>query len=107
MTYKAESTDILSNMDKQINECDIFIADISEHRKLNVNPNVMFELGRAFGKSKVLLIKNKDNSLDKTPFDIKHFDIIQIDYGMGFDESMKTNLKPRILEITKKLIGFC
>lgn len=107
MTYKAESTDILTNMDKQIGECDIFIADISNHGKNKVNPNVMFELGRVYDKKKFLLIRNKDNKVSNSAFDIQHIDYIPIDYGMGFDTSMKENLKPRIMNIIKNIIGFC
>lgn len=107
MTYKAESTDILANMDKQICECDIFIADISNHGKSKVNPNVMFELGRVYDKKKFLLIRNKDNKISNSAFDIQHIDYIPIDYGMGFDASMKENLKPRIMNIIKNIIGFC
>ena len=107
MTYKAESTDILANMDKQIGECDIFIADISNHGKSKVNPNVMFELGRVYDKKKFLLIRNKDNKISNSAFDIQHIDYIPIDYGMGFDTSMKENLKPRIMNIIKNIIGFC
>lgn len=107
MTYKAESTDILTNMDKQIGECDIFIADISNHGKNKVNPNVMFELGRVYDKKKFLLIRNKDNKVTNSAFDIQHIDYIPIDYGMGFDTSMKENLKPRIMNIIKNIIGFC
>lgn len=107
MTYKAESTDILANMDKQIGECDIFIADISNHGKSKVNPNVMFELGRVYDKKKFLLIRNKDNKISNSAFDIQHIDYIPIDYGMGFDASMKENLKPRIMNIVKNIIGLC
>lgn len=107
MTYKAESTDILAHMNNQIGECDIFIADISNHGKHKVNPNVMFELGRVYDNKKFLLIRNKDNKVSNSAFDIQHIDYIPIDYGMGFDSSMKEKLKPRILNIIKGIIGFC
>lgn len=107
MTYKAESTDILANMNKQIGECDIFIADISNHGKSKVNPNVMFELGRVYDSKKFILIRNKDNKVTNSAFDIQHIDYVPIDFGMGFDTSMKTNLKPRIVNLLKSIIGFC
>lgn len=107
MTYKAESTDILANMDKQIGECDILIADISNHGDNKVNPNVMFELGRVYNQKKFILIRNKDNDINNSAFDIKHIDYIPIDFGMGFDTSIKNELKPRILNITKNILGFC
>lgn len=94
-------------MDKQITECDIFIADISNHGKTKVNPNVMFELGRVYGRKKFLLIRNKDNKVTDSAFDIQHMDYIPIDFGMGFDTSMKENLKPRILNIVKEIVGIC
>lgn len=107
MKYKAESTDILASMDKQITECDIFIADISNHGKNKVNPNVMFELGRVYDRKKFLLIRNKDNKVTNSAFDIQHMDYIPIDFGMGFDTSMKEKLKPRILNIVKEIVGIC
>lgn len=106
MKYKAESTDILTNMDKQIEECDIFIADISKHNENKVNPNVMFELGRVYNKKKFILIRNQENKASDSAFDISHIDYIPIDYGMNFDTSMKKKLKPRILNIIKNIIGF-
>lgn len=107
MKYKAESTDILANMDKQIGECDIFIADISNHGKNKVNPNVMFELGRVYDKKKFILIRNKKNKISNSAFDIQHIDYVPINYDVGFDTSIKKNLKPRILNMIKNIIGFC
>ena len=107
MKYKAESTDILANMDKQIGECDIFIADISNHGKNKVNPNVMFELGRVYDKKNFILIRNKKNKISNSAFDIQHIDYVPINYDVGFDTSIKKNLKPRILNMIKNIIGFC
>lgn len=107
MTYKAESTDILANMDKQIGECDIFVADISNHGENKVNPNVMFELGRVYDKKNFILIRNQNNDINESAFDIKHIDYVPIDFGMGFDTSIKNELKPRILNMIKNIIGFC
>ena len=107
MKYKAESTDILANMDKQIGECDIFIADISNHGKNKVNPNVMFELGRVYDKKNFILIRNKKNKISNSAFDIQHIDYVPINYDVWFDTSIKKNLKPRILNMIKNIIGFC
>ena len=107
MKYAAESTDILTNMDRQIGECDIFIADISNHGKNKVNPNVMFEFGRVYDSKKFILIRNKDNKIANSAFDIQHIDYVPIDFGMGFDSSIKSLLKPRIVNILKGIIGFC
>lgn len=107
MKYKAESTDILANIDKQIGECDIFIADISNHGKNKVNPNVMFELGRVYDKKNFILIRNKKNKISNSAFDIQHIDYVPINYDVGFDTSIKKNLKPRILNMIKNIIGFC
>lgn len=107
MKYKAESTDILANMDKQIGECDIFIADISNHGDNKVNPNVMFELGRVYDKKNFILIRNKKNKISNSAFDIQHIDYVPINYDVGFDTSIKKNLKPRILNMIKNIIGFC
>ena len=107
MKYKAESTDILANMVKQIGECDIFIADISNHGKNKVNPNVMFELGRVYDKKNFILIRNKKNKISNSAFDIQHIDYVPINYDVGFDTSIKKKLKPRILNMIKNIIGFC
>ena len=107
MTYKAASTDILANMDKLIGECDIFVADISNHGENKVNPNVMFELGRVYDKKNFILIRNQNNDINESAFDIKHIDYVPIDFGMGFDTSIKNELKPRILNMIKNIIGFC
>lgn len=107
MTYKAESTDILSKMDIEIGSCDIFIADISKYKNFKVNPNVMYELGRVVGKTPFILIRNKDNKPTDIAFDIAHWSYEKINFGVAFDTSLKGLLKPKILEITKKQIGLC
>jgi hypothetical protein len=67
----------------------------------------MFELGRVYDSKKFILIRDKDNKVNNSAFDIQHIDYVPIDFGMGFDTSMKTNLKPRIVNILKSIIGFC
>ena len=67
MTGKGRSHSIIADIYKKIDECSIFIADITEN-----NPNVLYELGIAFSKSKPLLIvleKNKKGKY-KIPSDI-------------------------------------
>jgi len=104
MKYKAESTDILSNMDKEINGCDIFIADISKHNKSNTNPNVMFELGRVLGKTPFILLKNSKDKQNEKSFDIEHWSHEKINFST-LDISLKKTLKPKIIEILKNQLG--
>ena len=65
MTGKGKSFNITADIYKKIDECSIFIADITES-----NPNVMYELGIAYDKKKpIMLVKEKDKKR-KVPSDL-------------------------------------
>jgi nucleoside 2-deoxyribosyltransferase len=64
MSHQGESVDIVPKMINQIDECSIFIADISE-----ANPNVAYELGLAKGKTKSLIFVQNVDDKSKVPFD--------------------------------------
>lgn len=84
----AGSPDIVQCVTKKIDDCDVFVADISpvchieraginpSEFKLCPNPNVMFELGYAVSKlgwNKVVLLSVKEGGKSKNmPFDINH-----------------------------------
>ena len=64
MSHQGESIDIVPKMINQIDECTIFIADVSE-----ANPNVAYELGLAKGKTKSLIFVQNVDDKSKVPFD--------------------------------------
>ncbi len=64
MTHKGEAVDIVPKMISEIEECTIFIADISE-----ANPNVAYELGFAKGLKKSLIFVQNEDDKKKVPFD--------------------------------------
>ena len=75
------SPDIVSTLFSKIDECDLFVADLSlcfsddgESGKKSPNPNVMLELGYAvktLGWERVICLCNTDYG-DQYPFDIAH-----------------------------------
>jgi hypothetical protein len=84
---EAGSPDIVDIIEKKIDHCDIFIADVSpiatKGCKLISNSNVMLELGRAFSVlryQKIIIIAKKDGwRQNELAFDFSHRAIIQID----------------------------
>lgn len=67
MTGKGKSIDLIHDIYNKIEECSIFVADITE-----ANPNVMFELGLARSlKKPIILVREKDKGVD-VPSDIKN-----------------------------------
>ena len=75
------SPDIVATLFSKIDNCDLFIADLSScftedqhHEKKSPNPNVMFELGYAvktLSWERVICLCNTDYG-NKYPFDIAH-----------------------------------
>lgn len=73
------SPDIVATLISKIEDCDMFIADISlcyqcENGKMAPNPNVMLELGYAakvLGWDRIICLYNADYGKD-FPFDINH-----------------------------------
>lgn len=56
MNDKGESDDMIDNIMDEIEQCDIFIADITDN-----NPNVLYELGRAYALQKKCIIVKADS----------------------------------------------
>ncbi|AHB42019.1 hypothetical protein RAAC3_TM7C00001G0153 [Candidatus Saccharibacteria bacterium RAAC3_TM7_1] len=82
----AGAVHIVDTIKKKIDECGIFLADVSLVDKAAsgraiVNQNVMFELGYAIGKhseSRVIMVANADlGDVKNLPFDISHHRVIQ------------------------------
>lgn len=77
----AGSPNIGDTIYKKIDQCDIFVADVTiinadEKGRKTPNPNVMIELGyaiKALGWDRIILLYNKDyGDVEKLPFDINH-----------------------------------
>ena len=77
---KLGAVDIPATISEKIDNCDVFVADMtftgeSTNRKL-VNQNVMYELGYTIGKhgdSRVIMLFNTDSGeMKDLPFDISH-----------------------------------
>ena len=77
---KMGAVEIPATIMKKIDECDVFVADLSyvgeyDNRKI-VNQNVLYELGYMIGKKtadKVIMLFNNDlGEIKDLPFDISH-----------------------------------
>lgn len=65
MTSKGKSINIPEDIYKKLDNCSIFIADITE-----ANPNVMYELGIAYAKKKPIIMVRENRKTKKVPSDI-------------------------------------
>ena len=65
MSYKGKSVNITNDIYKKIDDCAIFIADITE-----ANPNVMYELGIAYNQKKPIILVKEKGKRCKVPSDI-------------------------------------
>jgi hypothetical protein len=109
------SPNIPATIFKKIDECVIFVADISfinefDAKRRTPNPNVLIELGYAIknhGYEKTILIfNNKFGKPEELPFDIRQHRILQYNYdGNKRDVAMDVlikDLKIAIMTIDKK-----
>ena len=108
--------DIPDTILKKIDECSIFVADVSfincrTAKRRTPNPNVLLELGYAvkkLGFEKIILIFNdKFGKPEKLPFDIKHRRPMQYKYNKSMDKKAALNnlagdLEHAILLIDRK-----
>jgi len=110
--------DIPDNILKKIDECSIFVADItfinekSAKRRIP-NPNVLIELGYAVKKhgfEKIIVIFNSEfGKPEELPFDIKHRKITPYQYNSSMDKNtalldLTNELEKAILIIDRKTI---
>ena len=108
--------DIPNTILKKIDECTIFIADITlinekSAERRTPNPNVLIELGYAIKKlgfEKIITIFNSEfGRPEELPFDINHRRPMLYKYNIGMDKkailkSLTTELEKSILLIDKK-----
>jgi len=97
------SPNIVSTIKDKINNCGIFVADVSivDESKLGrklVNQNVMFELGYAIAKHSelnVVMLLNSDLGDPKDlPFDISHHRVLQ--FSVENDDKSGSKLKEKL-----------
>ena len=69
---KGKSSNLISTILESIYEAEIVIADISD-----LNMNVLFELGFAFGASKKLILFTQGNSAESREKDLSDIEIIR------------------------------
>lgn len=104
------AVDIPATISDKIDNCDVFIADMTfvgecGERKF-VNQNVMYELGYTIGKhgdSRVIMLFNSDSGdVEKLPFDISHRRVLQFSIEKNKQgeslESILINILPAYLE---------
>ena len=91
MKNSGVSTDLIQDIFRKIEECSIFIADIT-----NNNSNVLYELGFAKGKGKdCILILNKDKCTEPPKSDYRN----ELYYSFTGYKSLSDTLKTNILQI--------
>ena len=91
MTHSGVSMDLIQDIFRKIEECSIFIADIT-----NNNSNVLYELGFAKGKGKdCILILNKEKSTEPLKSDIQN----ELHYSFNGYKNLIDTLKTNILKI--------
>jgi hypothetical protein len=92
--------DITNTIFKKIDECAIFVADISfingrTAKRRTPNPNVLIELGYAIKKlgfEKIILIFNNEfGKVEKLPFDINHRRLMQYKFNASMDRKVALN----------------
>ncbi|MDN4617665.1 nucleotide-binding protein [Paenibacillus sp. PsM32] len=107
---RAGSPDISKTILEKIDDCFMFIADISIVLKSDVtlkkapNPNVLFELGYAQGvlgeENIVLIFNNAHGKMEELPFDLRGKRIMQYNCHKGMSDDERANAK---LELTKQI----
>lgn len=111
--------DITETIFSKIEECDIFVADVSiinkyhsiddegnalSNVKTAPNPNVLFELGyaaRTIGWENIICIMNTDyGRIEELPFDIRH----RRPYAYSLEENEKSNVRKDIRDIISSTV---
>jgi hypothetical protein len=111
------SPDISATIFRKIDECTIFVADISfinevDSKRRTPNPNVLIELGYAIKKhgyeKAILVFNNKFGKVEELPFDIRHHRILQYNYDSSKKDTILDllikDLKIAVMTIDKKSV---
>lgn len=96
---EAGSPDIVEKLWDQIENCDLFVGDISAVSDAgDPNSNVVYEIGIAdavLGERRVILVCSRDTDIEKLPFDINHKRISHL----GKDDKSATNKLNEWIEV--------
>lgn len=105
---RAGSPDIVRVIQEKINECYIFIADISlavydeKSNKKSPNPNVLLELGYAQGilsEENIIMILNEAyGRIDELPFDLKGKRIMTYNCSETIEAEEKSKCKKELIQ---------
>ena len=109
------SPDIGDTIFEKIDQCDLFIADItlindrtSSYRR-TPNPNVLIELGYAIktlGWERILLLQCKDyGDIEELPFDINHRRIVNFSLGLETCNKNKSESKEYVIKCISESIN--
>lgn len=108
MRFRGRSQRIDQRLIEKINECDIFIADLT-----TCNENVIFEIGLAEGAKKPMILIKADSDSSRVPFEeieINNnlpFDMDKLQWipysSTGYYNKIKSIMKNNIPEILKEL----
>lgn len=93
MKFKGGTFDLEEDIMDKINNCDIFVADISKS-----NPNVMYELGIAAKAGKPVMILKKNGDKAKIPSDIILKFQVRFNECMDLNDKIYENLKAILQE---------
>lgn len=110
---RAGSPDIIQAILEKIDDCFIFVADVSlipsnSNGKKSPNANVLFELGYAYGvhsDESIIMVFNTDTGkIEDLPFDIRSKRIIAYHCSENMDPETKKQEKVRLKERLKYAI---
>ncbi|CAM1354466.1 hypothetical protein [Tenacibaculum halocynthiae] len=99
MTHNGATKNIISKMIKEIENCSIFIADVTER-----NPNVAYELGYARSMNKPTIIVQKHDDPTEIPFD--YAQDFRKTYNIGAPDSLENLAYDDIKAILETNYGF-
>ena len=90
MTGKGKTYDLIADIYYKIEQCSIFVADITE-----ANPNVLYELGLAKSKGKpIIIVRDKIKGKKyKIPSDIRNDNFYNFDGIQSLEKELITHIK--------------
>lgn len=96
MRFRGKSQRIDQRLIDKIEECDVFIADITGN-----NINVIFEIGFAEAKNKPMILIKQEKDKTKVPFDMDKLQYVPYPKD-GYYNAIKSTVNLNLTEILKK-----
>lgn len=96
MRFRGKSQRIDQRLIDKINECDIFIADITDN-----NINVIFEVGYAESKNKPMILLKNESDKEPAPFDMDKLQYLPYP-NKGYYNDIKTKVTGNLSEILRR-----